>query len=396
MFLFSWCASPVSNDLTDDTLEPVVKYNEIQGTKGESPVEGLFDVGPASSTRSGSSRASGSRLQSFLESLNDFEKVESEAISLMTSELGHRSFLVEVNEVIHKKPLCRTGHCQISTGKWHGQTVALKELNIDPANTKRLLDATRDLTQEMHIMSQISHPCLVKLLGANLGTNPFVLTEFMEHRDVETYMRQRREVSGFYKPRFGLAKSWAISTGRALAYLHGLKHPIIHRDVKPLNLFLGRNLEVKLGDFGLCKAMPRRCSTSSSPAPRMTGQVGTWRYMAPEVVRREHYNEKVDIYSFGLILYFIFSGKQPWFAVGDDEQAILKAYIEGKDPRPSLDSSVGTCELRDFLPNFWHRDADQRPSAQECVEKLASMELPSMKDTIQMWTRRLMSRSRAN
>ena len=53
-----------------------------------------------------------------------------------------------------------------------------------------------------------------------------------------------------------------------------------------------------------------RCSTSSSPAPRMTGQVGTWRYMAPEVVRREHYNEKVDIYCFGLILYFIFSGKQ--------------------------------------------------------------------------------------
>lgn len=53
-----------------------------------------------------------------------------------------------------------------------------------------------------------------------------------------------------------------------------------------------------------------RCRSSSSPAPRMTGQVGTWRYMAPEVVRREHYNEKVDIYSFGLILYFIFSGKQ--------------------------------------------------------------------------------------
>ena len=158
-----------------------------------------------------------------------------------------------------------------------------------------------------------------------------------------------------------------------------------------------------------------RCSTSSSPAPRMTGQVGTWRYMAPEVVRREHYNEKIDIYSFGLILYFIFSGKQwldldwfrtnfvfcrcgstwygswvvgtglyglyglylniyiyvicrfiylycvlysqyiliyfclitvsiyfgsilwassqlrPWFALGDDEQAILNAYIEGRD-----------------------------------------------------------------
>ena len=58
-------------------------------------------------------------------------------------------------------------------------------------------------------------------------------------------MRQRREVSvdGAYRPRFGLAMRWAISTGRALAYLHGLKHPIIHRDVKPLNLFLNRDLE---------------------------------------------------------------------------------------------------------------------------------------------------------
>ena len=59
-------------------------------------------------------------------------------------------------------------------------------------------------------------------------------------------MRQRRAVSVdgvTYQPRFGLAMRWAISTGRALAYLHGLKHPIIHRDVKPLNLFLNQDLE---------------------------------------------------------------------------------------------------------------------------------------------------------
>eukprot|EP00435_Cladocopium_sp_Y103_P069611 s462_g33.t1 len=205
-------------------------------------------------------------------------------------------------------------------------------------------------------------------------------------------MRQRREVSvdGVYRPRFGLAMRWAISTGRALAYLHGLKHPIIHRDVKPLNLFLSQDLEVKLGDFGLCKVMPWRHSTSPFPAPKMTGLVGTWRYMAPEVVRRSQYNEKVDIYSFSLILYLIFSGRQPWSAWGNDGEAILKAYVEGKEPRPSLDS-VGSCELRDFLPNLWHRDADQRPSAELCVERLSMMKPPGLKDTMRLctdWTKR--------
>ena len=61
--------------------------------------------------------------------------------------------------------------------------------NIDPEDAERLLHSTRDLLQEIHIMRQINHPCLVKLVGANLDTKPFLLTEFLEHKDVETLVQ---------------------------------------------------------------------------------------------------------------------------------------------------------------------------------------------------------------
>lgn len=57
-------------------------------------------------------------------------------------------------------------------------------------------------------------------------------------------LKQRiASVDGFWKPRFALAMRWALSTGAALAYLHGREHPIIHRDLKPLNMFLTKDLE---------------------------------------------------------------------------------------------------------------------------------------------------------
>lgn len=57
------------------------------------------------------------------------------------------------------------------------------------------------------------------------------------------HKQRASSVDGFWKPCFALAMSWALSTGEALAYLHGRAHPIIHRDLKPLNMFLTKDLE---------------------------------------------------------------------------------------------------------------------------------------------------------
>ncbi|CAJ1376122.1 unnamed protein product [Effrenium voratum] len=290
----------------------------------------------------------------------------------ISSHLSSQSLLVNPSEVKQGKVLCSTLKSTVCVALWQGQQVAVKQLKTQDEE-----DLVAELLHEIHVLSALQHPCLVKLVGANLDKEgPFMLTEYMEHRDVETYMQQQRQNAEdpYYKPSFEVAMGWALNTGQALEYLHGLPCPIIHRDLKPLNLFLTKHLHVKVGDFGISKVMP-----STSTRVKMTGGVGSWRYMAPEVARHEAYTEKADIYAYALILYFIFSGRQPFHA-WDDLEDVLKAFIRGEEPRPDLSVRMGR-ELRSFLPEVWD-DAACRPSAAECLLRLSDMKAPSLRESV--------------
>jgi len=83
----------------------------------------------------------------------------------------------------------------------------------------------------------------------------------------------------------------------AISFLHGCRPPVIHRDIKPGNLLLTAEGHLKVSDFGLSKIF----EGAQLGAYQMTGVTGTLRYMAPEVMRSEHYTEKVDVYSFSFV-----------------------------------------------------------------------------------------------
>ena len=104
-----------------------------------------------------------------------------------------------------------------------------------------------------------------------------------------------------------LVRSWAIELAQALAFLHQCKPPIIHRDLKPDNILIADNGSFKLADFGLSKM----CLSEGRGQYQMTGETGTLQYMAPEVMRSEHYDKSVDIYSFALVLWFLIHGENP-------------------------------------------------------------------------------------
>jgi len=238
--------------------------------------------------------------------------------------------------------------------------------------------AVNEVLHEISLLSTMRHPDLVLFLGASIDGNlPMILTEYMPGGDLERYMKSQAMRAGtVYRPSWSNFLKWSSAVARGLSFLHGCAQPIIHRDLKPLNLLLTANLELKVSDFGISKLMSPYTITDVEASPYMSGGVGTYRYMAPEVVRYEQYTDRVDIYSFSLIMWFMSTGHQPFFEqFGKDPERILKDYLKGHEPRPAMNhfsaiNSRYTKEIRQLLEDCWHEKASSRPSAKVCSERL--------------------------
>ena len=135
-----------------------------------------------------------------LDSKDDFS--EQMTFASICSHLGELSLLVDPKEVIVKKELCTTCKSTVSIASWKGNLIAAKQLKVDLEEDWESKENTmKELMNEITILSEISHPCLVKLLGANLDSaEPLILTELLENQDVET-------LECNIKPQFS-GKSW--------------------------------------------------------------------------------------------------------------------------------------------------------------------------------------------
>lgn len=328
---------------------------------------------------------------------NDLSKRETDVEELKIASTSEQ-WAIAASEVQFGKCISTTLKSSVYVATWRGLKIVAKTLKDhrllspekaygkpavhDMSPTSKAL-AREELLHEIRTLSTLRHPDLVLFLGASLDTDVFFfMTEFMEGGDLETYMRaQTVKLGRFYKPPVALARQWMSGVARALSFLHACTRPIIHRDLKPLNLLLTKGLEIKVTDFGLSKIMRPRVSQTDAqdaPAPKMSGGVGTYRYMAPEVVRYEQYSDRIDIYSFALITYFVCTGRQPFHEFcGNDPELVLKAYLRGEEPRPALNAQIGTPELRTLIQDCWHKIPSKRPAAQECVERLDAMQIDS-------------------
>ena len=147
---------------------------------------------------------------------------------------------------------------------------------------------------------------------------------------------------------------------------------MIHRDLKPSNLLLTADGRLKLADFGLAKYKSGDGGGMSAQPYRMTGFTGTLRYMAPEVVRcEESYDEKVDIYSFGLVLWGMCTGELPLQDKTRDE--FIQAAALSQDWQPHVDR-IAFAPLKDLMEMCWDKVPGQRPTAEAVLTLLQQME----------------------
>lgn len=201
-------------------------------------------------------------------------------------------------------------------GQWRGTDIAIKVVKNDADTT--------EFDIEMDIISRLHHPNILQFLGACTVVHPHMI--IMEHMSNDTLETHNKHLT--HTQRVEIMKDIA----RGLAYLHNRKPEcIIHRDLKPNNILLTTSFKAKIGDFGISCIR-----VSNDEAYNMTSETGTYRYMAPEVLMHKEYNAKVDIWSFGMILLFMFS-HVPFG--GMNVEQIVKAIVNYR-----LDDIDGMCD----------------------------------------------------
>ena len=124
---------------------------------------------------------------------------------------------------------------------------------------------------------------------------------------------------------------------------------------------------LKLFDFGLGRCVKKR--TTDNQVYRMTGETGTLRYMAPEVVLKLPYTEKVDVFSFAVVVWTLSRNKHPYRGMTSADHM---THVVQRGERPKLEASWPK-EFREFLMRCWHQDSTQRPTFGEVLQMLSAM-----------------------
>jgi len=267
----------------------------------------------------------------------------------------------------------------VHKAKWFGTLVAAKILK----GSNEI--ALGDFRGEIEILRRVHHPNAVQFLGACTKREPYILvTELMAGGSLADAFR-RTEAFPLRR-----AIEIALDAARGLAYLHNRRpSPIIHRDLKPGNLMLsGSQYQserqivfdtgiVKLADFGLSKTLPVNKHADFGYLDskfRLTGETGSYRYMAPEVFRHEPYNSSVDVYSYSMIMYQLFES-QPPFAGMDPIDAARQAALYDLRPHFIILQSAAPpkAEIKDLIESCWRPNAEDRPTFESIVESLESI-----------------------
>eukprot|EP00899_Mesostigma_viride_P009800 jgi/Mesvir1/18821/Mv06929-RA.1 len=249
---------------------------------------------------------------------------------------------------------------------WRGTEVAVKKmltgLEKDP-------HALEDFRHEIDVVMHLQHPHIVQFLGACTHQRPLMLvTEYMPRGNLHELLK----TTGRLKPIQAI--EFAMDIARGMNFLHMRRpHAIIHRDLKPRNIMLSDSGRLKVADFGLSKLIkpnPQRCNEKYL----MTGETGSYRYMAPEVFLHRPYTKSVDVYSFAVILWELFEGHMVFSQWSPHVAASEMAY---DNVRPAFTKRLYPPGAMELISECWHEDPDQRPSFNVILKRLEEIRGPT-------------------
>lgn len=243
-------------------------------------------------------------------------------------------------------------------GSYCGQEVAIKVLKSNVSDGP-VSDTLREFAQELNILRRVHHKNILQLIGALTKSKTLCLvTEFMRGGNLLQYVQEHAPLKVADVVRYSLG----VALG--LDYLHKIN--IVHRDIKTANMLLDDNNVVKIADFGVARVQ-------AGDGVTMTAETGTYRWMAPEVIAHQFYNEKCDVYSYGIMVWELVSGGEVPYPGYTPLQAAVGVVQRGL--RPTISPGCNSV-IAQVMQYCWLADMSARPGFEQIIALLRNIQVP--------------------
>lgn len=253
---------------------------------------------------------------------------------------------VTMEEVTMGSLIGTGGIASVYSGWYRGSEVAIKVLHECEQNSETSYKA---FCSEVEVLQRLKHPNIIKFYGAKLQLPTVCIVEELAKRgSLHSMLHQHLQ-----KPEYGTFLQIAAEVADAMQYCHQLAPPVVHRDLKTQNILLAASGQVKIADFGIAKVK------QSTFLDTKHLNAGTVAYMAPELFTGELIDEKIDVYSFGVILWECWTGQVPWLEADTPMHIVAMVGMHKKRLRIPDDMPRSLATL---IRSCWRFDPRQRPS----------------------------------
>ena len=240
---------------------------------------------------------------------------------------------------------------------------AMKILNLE--NDDKIDPELKEkyYNNEIELLKKLNHPNIVKYYKSFTQNNKiYIIMEYFDNGDLQSYIKALK----FDKDKKNQNKGeiWNIfyQCMQGLNYLHSTG--VVHRDIKPQNIFMTKNKIIKIGDFGVSAKFKNIETLRKINSLRGTF-AGTPSFMAPEILKNQPYDEKVDIFSMGCVFYEIIFlkgyQKQKYVQEGN---GFIQKVVSGPIP------SISDVNLKQIITEMLEQDVTNRPDSKTVLEKI--------------------------
>ncbi|XWS37477.1 hypothetical protein CRYUN_Cryun19dG0046300 [Craigia yunnanensis] len=266
---------------------------------------------------------------------------------------GEEEWSADMSQLFIGNKFASGRHSRIYRGIYKQRDVAIKLISQpeEDANLANFLE--KQFISEVALLFHLRHPNIITFVAACKKPPVFcIITEYLAGGSLRKYLHQQEP----YSVPLNLVLKLALDIARGMQYLHS--QGILHRDLKSENLLLREDMCVKVADFGI-SCLESQCGSAK-------GFTGTYRWMAPEMIKEKHHTKKVDVYSFGIVLWELLTALTPFDNMTPEQAAFAVCQKNARPPLPS------TCPpaFSHLINRCWSSNPDKRPQFDEIISIL--------------------------